>query len=150
MLDIDFNMNIQSTRQSPYSTPTAKRREFPSVEQLRRKIYAGDAFVGAVQGAIEGSTAVFTAGGDYARAPMSMAAGAGIAVKSGRGDVRQKVAFSALRSIAYGAMGTAFGTTGSLVAIGLGAAVGATMAVLETRAEFAAQDAKWEQDFPNL
>ena len=142
-------MNIQSTQQLRAQAHRVQSSEIPSVDSLKRKIYVGDAFVGAVQGALEGSTAVFTAAGDFGKAPLPMGAGASISLRSGRGNVRKKVAVSALRSMAYGTIGAAFGNTGALVAIGLGAAVGATMAVLETRAEFAAQDAKWDNLFPD-
>jgi hypothetical protein len=135
-------MNIKSSvshyNKPSHKTPAATASPIRSSDYYKRKIYMGDALVGAVQGAIEGSTGIFTGGGDFARAPLSLCAGVGITAKTARGGrIQAKLACSALRSCAYGAAGAIFGPTGGLVTVGVGAVVGATLAALQTRSEFA-------------
>ncbi|MBI3930317.1 MAG: hypothetical protein HY319_32575 [Armatimonadetes bacterium] len=120
------------------------RRKSPELKAIERKLYAGDAMVGAIQGAIEGSAGVLAAEGlGQAVLPLLVAGGVA-AQRSNPENLSRNVAFSAARTAVYAAAGALGGTTAGLATLGVGAAVGATIAVLQTRAELREMDRRWE------
>lgn len=131
-------MKVNVFRAPQTTAATERPRKSPELRAIERKLYAGDAFVGAVQGIAEGACGLFASSGSYGSIALGLGVGVSIAVQKSQskpGSAKQHVALSALRSAAYAGAGLLLGPSAGPAILGVGVAVGAGWSVLETRAE---------------